>query len=60
VPFAAGKAIQMLPPTTRSAGSAVMRAAAADHAAIVQSGAMARTPTSRLSSSSFASTPALL
>ena len=55
VALAPGNATQKLCPSTRSAGKPVMRAAVADHAAIVQSGAIATTPCSRLSNSSFAS-----
>src|SRR5919106_1406466 len=39
----------------QAVGSAVMRAAAADHSTIVQSGAIAATPRSRLSSSALVS-----
>jgi len=55
VALAAGNATQKLCPSTRSAERPVMRAAVADHAAIVQSGAIATTPCSRLSNNCFAS-----
>ena len=50
VAFVDGNATQKFLPTTRSAGRPVIRAAGALHSAIVQSGLIAITPTSRLSS----------
>src|SRR5437773_8032117 len=55
VPFAPENAIQKSRLNACSAGNPVMRAAPADHSAIVQSGATATTPMSRLSSSALVS-----